>query len=630
MKKKKNRLLGLLLSLVMVLGMMPEISMKAKADVPQSGGNAYVGYRKTDNGFDVYGKSGNRTISTTFRDGGYTTVMQVGNSVSINFDNFAYGKEYTSEGVKSSIEARVRGKAVLVTYTLVNTSGEAKTVKIGSWADTQIGDDDEAPCSFTDSGIRMTSKDGSLEFQLIPGNGNFTTRWYGNYGGADDNVFVNRTDTATFTEDSGIAWSWTVEIPAGATVTRSAELSAGQAGTSQIIYDANGGTGEMDPTVDIPGESVTLNRNEYTKDNFTFRGWDTDSAGVTAVYADGATLNMPDTDTTLYAVWEENDNSGTLIVEPADGAPACEAGGLSSDDIVEIAAEEGFAGAGADDLALKLEVSNIDETVPAEEKAVAEDYAASLGENIHIGLYTDLSLFLVGGGNILKVTDLGGRSLTVYMIAPDYLLAPAGFTRHFIVFQIHNGVPIEVGRSSTRRIPVTAGRFSTYVIAYYDVADGGSGSHEHDHHICEKGHKFAYCVMQAPTTEVDGFAEWRCTQCGIYDWNDHDNADARETVTLSAYPVFNDTLENNIKAAEAGATVSIETKRWVSVRRGVLEALAEKPGVTLSIGFAKDGTDYVLTIPGGDPALAGILASEDRFFSFTTLGNTYGLTAVEK
>ena len=324
------------------------------------------------------------------------------------------------------------------------------------------------------------------------------------------------------------------------------------------------------------------------------------------------------------------DNDGSLIVESADGAPACEAGGLTSDDILAIATEEGFEGAGADDLALKLEVSNIDETVPAEEKAVAEDYVASLGENIHIGLYTDLSLFLVGGGNRLQVTDLGGRSLTVYMIAPDYLLAPAGFTRHFIVFQIHNGVPIEVGRSSTRRIPVTAGRFSTYVIAYYDVADGGSGSHEHDHHICEKGHKFAYCVMQAPTTEVDGFAEWRCTQCGIYDWNDHDNADAGETVTLSAYPVFNDTLENNIKAASAGDTVSIETKRWVSVRRGVLEALAEKPGVTLSIRFAKDGSDYVLTIPGGDPALAGILASEDRFFSFTTLGNTYGLTAVEK
>ena len=322
--------------------------------------------------------------------------------------------------------------------------------------------------------------------------------------------------------------------------------------------------------------------------------------------------------------------SGLLIVEPADGAPECEAGGLSSEDIDAIAEAEGFGGAGAPDFALKLVVKNIDETVSAAEKEIAENYVASMGENVHIGMYTDMSLFLVGGGHRQQVTDLGGRNLTVYMAVSGNLLAPAGFTRHFIAFQIHNGAVTEVGRSTTGRVPITAGRFSTYVLAYYDVEDGGSSSHEHNHHICENGHKFAYCVMQAPTTEVDGFAEWRCTQCGIYDWNDHDNADARETVILSAYPVFNDTLESNIKAAEAGATVCIETKRWASVRRGVLEALAEKPGVTLSIKFEKEGSDYVLTIPGGDPILAGILVSEDRFFSFNFLGNTYGLTAAEK
>ena len=304
--------------------------------------------------------------------------------------------------------------------------------------------------------------------------------------------------------------------------------------------------------------------------------------------------------------------------------------GLSSDDIFAIAEAEDFVGRGADDLALKLEVSNIDETVSEEEKEIAESYVAAMGEDVRIAMYTDMSLFLVGGGHRLQVTDLGRKALTVSMTVPDRFRAPAGFTRHFIVIQIHGGTAAEVGRYTSMRVPVKASRFSTYILAYYDVEDGGSSSYGHSHHICEDGHKFAYCVMQAPTTEVDGFAEWRCTQCGIYDWNDHDNADAGETVTLSAYPVFNDTLENNIKAAESGATVSIETKRWVSVRRGVLETLAEKPGVTLSIGFAKDGTDYVLTIPGGDPTLAGILASEDRFFSFTTLGNTYGLTAVEK
>ena len=222
------------------------------------------------------------------------------------------------------------------------------------------------------------------------------------------------------------------------------------------------------------------------------------------------------------------------------------------------------------------------------------------------------------------MTGVGG--FCIYLVPTDQTAAPDDITGSYEF--VYGGTTYKGDFSATKKYDPNYGFY--YVVLGGLGANNNSGSHEHSHHICEDGHKFAYCVMQAPTTEVDGFAEWRCTQCGIYDWNDHDNADARETVTLSAYPVFNDTLENNIKAAEAGATVSIETKRWVSVRRGVLEALAEKPGVTLSIGFAKDGTDYVLAIPGGDPALAGILASGDRFFSFTTLGNTYGLTAVEK
>ena len=309
--KTKKRFLGILLSLVMVLGLLPGMGFTAYADVPQEGWNKYVGYGRGNNGFNVYGKREKpdgtiEEIQTTFSNSGYTTVMKVGESEPIYFNDFAYGKEYSSNDVKASVTARVRGKGVLVTYTLLNDSDELKKVKIGSYADTQIYRDDKAPCSFTENGIKMTSIDGTLEFQLIPGGGNFTTRWYGPYYKAVDNVFNNRTDTSTFTDDSGIAWSWTIDIPARATITKTAELSAGQVGTTQIIYDDNGGTGEMDPTVDIPGEPIKLNKNTFTKDDHVFQGWDTNSAGTTVVYADEATLTMPDTDTTLYAVWKAN------------------------------------------------------------------------------------------------------------------------------------------------------------------------------------------------------------------------------------------------------------------------------------------------------------------------------------
>ena len=323
MKHRGTKILAMLLTLAMVVGLMPGMGFTAYADVPQEGSNKYIGYRHNYDGFDVYGKRENadgtiEEIQTTYRNGGYTTVMEVGGSGSIHFTDFAYGKEYISNDVKASVTARVRGKGVLVTYTLFNDSDEPKTVKIGSYADTQIYTDDKAPCSFTENGIKMTTVDGTLEFQLIPGGGNFTTRWYGFWVEAGANVFNNRTDTSTFTDDSGIAWSWTIDIPARATITKMAELSAGQVGTTQIIYDANGGTGEMDPTVDIPGEPIKLNKNTFTKDDYVFhyvfQGWDTNSAGTTVVYADEATLTMPDTDTTLYAVWKANANAYTVTV----------------------------------------------------------------------------------------------------------------------------------------------------------------------------------------------------------------------------------------------------------------------------------------------------------------------------
>ena len=155
---KMKRFLGTLLSIALMLGLMMGMSTTVYADIPQSGSNEYVGYRASSNGFDVYGKTNEGAeISTTFNNGGYKTVMQVGASVSLDFSDFAFGKEYSSDGVNASITASVSGKSVFVAYELKNNSAETKTVKIGSWADSQIKGDDSAPCSFTENGIKMTS-----------------------------------------------------------------------------------------------------------------------------------------------------------------------------------------------------------------------------------------------------------------------------------------------------------------------------------------------------------------------------------------------------------------------------------------------------------------------------------------
>ena len=274
---------------------------------PQSGQNKYIRYTTGYYGFDVNGRNGDDYIKTTCGNGGYLTQMQVGNNAVKKFENFYFGKPYTDNGVTASVMANIKGKNANIIYTLTNNTDETKTVKIGSSADTQIGKDDHAPVSFTEDGIRMTSIDGSLEFKLIPGEVPFTTRWYGGYWDASGNVFNSLDSTETYTGDSGVAWSWTVEIPPNTTVKRTAALSAGQAGTSTIIYNSNGGEGQMDPTVEIPDGVTTakLNPNTFTRENYAFLGWDTDSAGKTVVYEDGATLVMPENDLELYAVWKE-------------------------------------------------------------------------------------------------------------------------------------------------------------------------------------------------------------------------------------------------------------------------------------------------------------------------------------
>ena len=223
------------------------------------------------------------------------------------------------------------------------------------------------------------------------------------------------------------------------------------------------------------------------------------------------------------------------------------------------------------------------------------------------------------------MTGVGG--FCIYLVPTDQAAAPDNITGSYEF--VYGGTTYRGDFSATKKYDPSYG-FYYVVLGGLGANNNSSSSSGHNHHICEDGHKFSFLVLEAATTEKDGVGMWCCERCGIPDWNEHENAAPGEKVVISAYTVFNDTLENNIKAAESGATVSITTSRWVSVRRGVLEALAEKPGVTLTVNFEYQGMGYVIAIPGGDPALAGILASEDRFFGLMNLGNTYGLTAVEK
>lgn len=71
--------------------------------------------------------------------------------------------------------------------------------------------------------------------------------------------------------------------------------------TYTIIFDANGGSGEMKAQTAESGSEITLAANTFTRTDYTFSGWAT-SAGVGVSYSDKAKITVTG-DITLYATW---------------------------------------------------------------------------------------------------------------------------------------------------------------------------------------------------------------------------------------------------------------------------------------------------------------------------------------
>ena len=69
-----------------------------------------------------------------------------------------------------------------------------------------------------------------------------------------------------------------------------------------VKFDANGGSGEMKEVTAESGSEVIVAANAFSRDGWTFGGWNTKSDGTGAPYNDKAKITL-DADITLYAQW---------------------------------------------------------------------------------------------------------------------------------------------------------------------------------------------------------------------------------------------------------------------------------------------------------------------------------------
>lgn len=95
-----------------------------------------------------------------------------------------------------------------------------------------------------------------------------------------------------------------------------------------LSYDANGGEGAIDSATGVAGESVTVAENVFTRNDYTFTGWNTQADGTGTAYKPGDSFTLTE-DTVLYAQWSKNApaqvkvsynaNGGAGTMEPVTG-----------------------------------------------------------------------------------------------------------------------------------------------------------------------------------------------------------------------------------------------------------------------------------------------------------------------
>jgi uncharacterized repeat protein (TIGR02543 family) len=147
----------------------------------------------------------------------------------------------------------------------------------------------------------------ALPNQTVTFNGNGGT---GTMGPESDNVPTDLTANGftwagfTFTgwntasDGSGFAYADEQSYPFDASTILYAQWTA--ISNKTVTFDANGGTGSMNPESDnVP---AALTANTYTNPGFTFAGWNTINVGGGTSYLDGATYPFGSSGT-LYAQW---------------------------------------------------------------------------------------------------------------------------------------------------------------------------------------------------------------------------------------------------------------------------------------------------------------------------------------
>ncbi|MBR0133865.1 InlB B-repeat-containing protein, partial [Candidatus Saccharibacteria bacterium] len=89
------------------------------------------------------------------------------------------------------------------------------------------------------------------------------------------------------------------------TATNLALYAQWSANPSKIVYDANGGEGLVTDTEGVTDQTVKVATNTFTRDGYTFVGWNTKADGTGTSFSENSNYILTADNIVLYAQWKE-------------------------------------------------------------------------------------------------------------------------------------------------------------------------------------------------------------------------------------------------------------------------------------------------------------------------------------
>ncbi|MDG5817063.1 InlB B-repeat-containing protein [Chitinispirillales bacterium ANBcel5] len=115
---------------------------------------------------------------------------------------------------------------------------------------------------------------------------------------------------------------WEPELPDTMPAENKTHTAQWSANENTITFDANEGSGSMDPQTIPTDQTAPLDSNQFSRTGHTFDGWNTESDGSGDSYENEAEFIMGAEDVTLYAQWNINqytitfDSDGGTEIDP--------------------------------------------------------------------------------------------------------------------------------------------------------------------------------------------------------------------------------------------------------------------------------------------------------------------------